>query len=514
MSTVILDGETLDLESFERAARGEKVELGESVHAAIQESRAVVEELLAKGDTLYGVNTGFGKLSSERIPVEQVNELQRNLILSHCAGVGEPLSREAVRGIMILRLNSLVRGYSGIRLAVLELLRDCLNRDVVPWVPSRGSVGASGDLAPLAHVAAVLMGEGHCLVGEGPATREAGEALRDAELKPVEYQAKEALAMINGTQLIAGVGGLALARAGRLLSQADLIAGMSLEALLGTDSVFAELVHQARPHPGQILVARHLRELLSGSELIASHRHCGRVQDPYSLRCIPQVHGAARDGWEWSVGVMEREFNAATDNPVVLRDAKRVVSGGNFHGAPVALACDTAAIALSYLGTMSERRCDKLLDTRESGLPPFLTDQGGLCSGLMIVQYGAAALVNENKLLSHSVTSDSVPTSAGHEDHVSMGPAAAFKLERLVDNLEQILASEWVCAAQALEYRRPLKFGPGTERGFKVLRTRVEPLREDRILARDLRQAKELLSEGALVGEEGLPLTVSQSKKH
>jgi histidine ammonia-lyase len=381
---------------------------------------------------------------------------------------------------------------------------ECLNRDVVPWVPSRGSVGASGDLAPLAHAAAVLMGEGFCLDAEGEKIP-ALAALQAAGLEPVEYEAKEALALINGTQLIGSVGGLALAQAGRLLVAADIIAGMSLEALMGTDSVFAEAVHRARPHPGQMAVAAHLRGLLAGSELIASHRHCGKVQDPYSLRCIPQVHGASRDGWAWSVEVFEREFNAASDNPVVLRDERRIVSGGNFHGAPVALACDSAAIALSYLGSMSERRCDKLLDTRESGLPNFLTDQGGLCSGLMIAQYGAAALVNENKLLANSSTADSIPTSAGHEDHVSMGPAAAFKLRRLVNNLEQILAAEWICAAQALEYRRPLRFGPGTERGLEVLRRRVSPLQEDRYLADDLAHAKALLSEGALCEPAELP---------
>lgn len=497
--TVILDGEKLTLEAFERAALGEQVALADSVVPLVERSRAVVDELLEAGQTLYGINTGFGKLSSERIPRDQVKELQRNLILSHSAGVGTPLSKEAVRGIMVLRLNSLVRGYSGVRMKVLELLVDCLNRGVTPWVPSRGSVGASGDLAPLAHVAAVMMGEGDCMVGPAESDRvPAASALAQAGLTPVVYEAKEALALINGTQLIGSVGGLALARAGRLLEQADVIAGMSLEALLGTDSVFGEPVHQARPHPGQIRVAAHLRELLAGSELIASHKHCGRVQDPYSLRCIPQVHGAARDGWEWSKSVFEREFNAASDNPVVVVEEKRVVSGGNFHGAPVALACDTAAISLSYLGSMSERRCDKLLDTRESGLPNFLTDHGGLHSGLMIVQYGAAALVNENKLLSHSVTSDTIPTSAGHEDHVSMGPAAAFKLRRLLNNLEQILANEWICAAQALEYRRPLKFGPGTELGYRILREHIPALKEDRLLAHDLRLAKDLLSQGAL----------------
>lgn len=495
---VTIDGENLTLEGFEKVCQGAPVVLAPEVIPKIDSSRKVVDELLESGHTLYGINTGFGKLSSERIPFEQVNELQRNLILSHSAGVGRPLKRHVVRGIMVLRLNSLVRGYSGVRLKVLELLVECLNRDVVPWVPSRGSVGASGDLAPLAHVAAGLMGEGDCTRPDG--TRiPAALALQEAELEPIEYRAKEALALINGTQLIGAVGGLALVRGGRLLHQADIIAAMSLEALMGTDSVFAEPVHRARPHPGQLRVAEHLRELLDGSELIASHKHCGRVQDPYSLRCIPQVHGAARDGWAWSKEVFEREFNAASDNPVVIIEEKRVVSGGNFHGAPVALACDTAAIGLSYLGSMSERRCDKLLDTRESGLPPFLTDQGGLCSGLMIVQYGAAALVNENKLLTHSVTSDTIPTSAGHEDHVSMGPAAAFKLDRLMDNLEQILANEWICAAQALEYRRPLRFGPGTELGFQLLREHVEPLKSDRYLANDLKTAKDLLVRGELL---------------
>ncbi|MFA5503833.1 MAG: histidine ammonia-lyase [Vulcanimicrobiota bacterium] len=495
---VEIDGETLTLSQFESVCFGATVSLANSVIPRINKSREVVDELLQQGQTLYGINTGFGKLSSERIPKEQVDELQRNLILSHSAGVGRPLKREAVRGIMVLRLNSLVRGFSGVRLKVLELLVECLNRDVVPLVPSRGSVGASGDLAPLAHVAAGLMGEGDCLAKDG-SLLPAAQALQQAGLKPIKYRAKEALAMINGTQLIGSVGGLALCRAGRLLEQADIIAGMSLEALMGTDSVFLEPVHRARPHPGQLEVAAHLRALLSGSELIESHKHCGRVQDPYSLRCIPQVHGAARDGWNWSKTVFEREFNAASDNPVVVIEEKRVISGGNFHGAPVALACDTAAISLSYLGSMSERRCDKLLDTRESGLPSFLTDQGGLHSGLMIVQYGAAALVNENKLLTHSVTSDSIPTSAGHEDHVSMGPAAAFKLARLMDNLEQILASEWICAAQALEYRRPLRFGPGTERGFALLREYVEPLRGDRALALDLKTAKTLLTSGELL---------------
>ena len=506
---VKLDGENLTLRLFEEVARRSPVELCESIESKVLKSRAVVESLLSAGDTIYGINTGFGKLSSERIAADQVKELQRNLILSHSAGVGQPLSREAVRGMMVLRLNSLIRGYSGVRPEVLTQLVECLNREVTPWVPSRGSVGASGDLAPLAHVAAVLMGEGYCMTGDG-GKRPAGEALAEVGLQPIEFEAKEALALINGTQLIGSVGGLALAQAGRLLVAADIIAGMSLEALMGTDSVFAEAVHLARPHPGQLAVASHLRALLAGSELIASHKHCGKVQDPYSLRCIPQVHGAARDGWSWSVEVFEREFNAASDNPVVLSDEGRIVSGGNFHGAPVALASDTAAVALSYLGSMSERRCDKLLDTRESGLPPFLTDHGGLCSGLMIAQYGAAALVNENKILSHSASSDSIPTSAGHEDHVSMGPAAAFKLRRLVQNLEQILAAEWICAAQALEYRRPLRFGPGTERGFEVLRTKVSPLKEDRYLADDLAAAKQLLTEGALCEPSELPMALAR----
>ena len=366
MSRVVINGEDFTLRDLENVARGMPVDIAPEVIPKIRESRNVVDELLEEGQTLYGINTGFGKLSSKRIPRDQVVALQGNLILSHCAGVGAPLSREAVRGIMVLRLNSLVRGYSGVRLEVLNLIVDCLNHDVVPWVPSRGSVGASGDLAPLAHVAAVLMGEGECLSKDGD-RRElvpAAKALADAGLNPVVFQAKEALAMINGTQLIGSVGGLALGRARRLLEQADVVASMSLEALMGTDSVFAEPVHRARPHPGQLQVAGHLRKLLSGSELIESHKHCGKVQDPYSLRCIPQVHGAARDGWDWSKTVFEREFNSASDNPVVVVEEKRVVSGGNFHGAPVALACDTVAIGLSYLGTMSERRCDKLLDTR------------------------------------------------------------------------------------------------------------------------------------------------------
>lgn len=429
-SPVQLDGRSLNLEVLEEIARGRQVAIASEVEDKVRRSRQVVDQTLAEGRTIYGINTGFGRLSSVRIAPEQVRDLQRNLIRSHSAGVGRLLRDEVVRAMMVLRINSLVQGYSGVRLRLVAALADMVNAEIYPLVPSRGSVGASGDLAPLAHIALGLMGEGRSRYRGVEC--ETAEALSQAGLSPVTFEAKEALALINGTQLMTAVGGLALNRAQRLLKSADIVAGMSIEALMGTDAVFYDAIHRARPHPGQLAVADNLRQCLGGSALVESHRDCPKVQDPYSLRCVPQVHGAAREGWRWAAGVLELEMNSATDNPVVLPDENRILSGGNFHGAPVALALDAAAIALSYVGNISERRCDKLLNPDESGLPAFLTREQGLNSGLMLVQYVSAALVNENKILCHPASSDTIPTSAGHEDHVSMGPASAYKLERLL----------------------------------------------------------------------------------
>jgi len=481
------------LEDLEQLAQPDcRLELHSSVRERALRSRQMVERVQSEQKVVYGVNTGFGRLSSVRISPDQLHELQRNLVRSHAAGVGEPLASEKVRVLMALRLNSLLGGYSGVTCDLLQAFCDLYNSGIVPYVPSRGSVGASGDLAPLSHVALCLMGEGEAYYqGELMAS---AQALTRAGLKPYRYEAKEALACINGTQLMTAVGGLALVRARRLLKLADIIAAMSVEALMGTDSHFHPAIQRVRPHPGQIASAANLRRCMQGSELVASHKDCGKVQDAYSLRCTPQVHGASREGTMFSIQLLEREINSVTDNPLVFPDEEQILSGGNFHGAPVALALDSAAISLSYLGTISERRCDRLLNPDSSELPPFLSPRQGLHSGLMLVQYAAAALASENKVYCHPASSDSIPTSAGHEDHVSMGPTAAYKLEKLVDNLEQILACEWMCAGQALEFRRPLSFGPGTEVAYKVLREIVPPWQDDRPPYRELEAVRKGLN--------------------
>lgn len=490
-----LDGTRLRLDDLEPLALGQvRPVLAPGVREACERSRRVVEEAFARGQRVYGVNTGLGDLAREPVDREFAGELQRNLVRSHCAGMGEPLPDPVVRLMIALRVNSLARGFSGVRPELLAALLALLDHGILPIVPSRGSVGASGDLAPLAHIALGLMGEGR--VRYRGREVDASEALAAEGLEPFLLQAKEGLALINGTQLMSAVGGLALARAGRLLKGADIVAGMSLEALLGTDASLAERLHTLRPHPGQEVCAANLRRCLRQSALVASHRNCHRVQDAYSLRCIPQVHGAARDGFTWAVSVLEREINSVTDNPLVFPQSGEVVSGGNFHGAPLALALDTAAVALSYLGSISERRCFRLLSNDVENLPPFLTPRPGVQTGLMLAQYTAAALASENKVLCHPASADSIPTSGGQEDHVSMGATAAFKLESLVANTEGILACEWVCAARALEFHRPLTFGPGTEAALRVLRERVSSSDADGPLAPCLEAARELIQEG------------------
>lgn len=472
-----------------------RLELAPETLERIAPARELVETTLREEKVVYGINTGFGRLSSVRVSPDQVQELQRNLVRSHSAGVGDPLPASTVRVLMALRLNSLLGGFSGVSAELIQAFCALYNSGVIPLVPSRGSVGASGDLAPLSHVALCLMGEGEAFyAGE---RMPAGRALQRAGLAPYPFQAKEALACINGTQLMTSVGGLALARAQQLVKAADVIGGMSVEALLGTDTAFHEAIQRVRPHPGQQRSAENLRRSLAHSALVASHRDCSRVQDAYSLRCIPQVHGAARDGLESSVQVLEREMNAVTDNPLVFADERLILSGGNFHGAPVALALDHAALALSYLGTISERRCDRLLNPDTSELPAFLSPKQGLHSGLMLIQYVAAALASENKVLCHPASADTIPTSAGHEDHVSMGPIGAYKLQKLVENLEQILACEWLCATQALDFRRPLTFGPGTEEAYACLREQVPQWVEDHPPYPELETARSLL--GSLV---------------
>jgi histidine ammonia-lyase len=460
-------------------------------------SRAVIERLVADGATVYGVTTGFGDLANVRIEPEQVAELQRNLVRSHSAGVGDPLPADVVRAMLLLRANALAVGLSGVRPELAELLCAMLNEAVHPVIPSRGSVGASGDLAPLAHLAAVLIGEGMADTPTGPMP--GGDALRAAGLAPIELGAKEGLALLNGTQLMTGIAALVLHDGQRLAASADVIGAMSLEAMQGTAAAFDEALIGARPHPGQVAAAAHLRALLAGSEIGASHAASPhRLQDAYSLRCMPQVHGAVRDALDQLERVLVVEMNAATDNPLVFPDG-RVVSGGNFHGEPMALAIDYAKIALAELASISERRTARLVDAHLSGLPPFLSDAPGLRNGLMIVQYTAAALVNELQTLAHPASVDSIPTSANQEDHVSMGATGALHLREVLDRAETVLAIEALCAAQGLDFRAPMRPAAGIARAHARLRERVPHLAEDRSPAPDIAAARDLLESGDLL---------------
>ncbi|MBC5825334.1 MAG: histidine ammonia-lyase [Candidatus Eremiobacteraeota bacterium] len=462
----------------------------------IRAARDLVERTVATNDCIYGVTTGFGRLKNVRIPAAEAVALQQNLVRSHSAGVGEPLSEEVVRAGLLLRANSLARGNSGVRLELIELILELLNRRVTPVIPSQGSVGASGDLAPLAHMALVLMGEGEAWFRE---RRESGAmALERAQLRPLVLSYKEGLSLINGTQIMTGIGALVLERAANICKAADITAAMSLEAYLGTDAAFDERLNALRPHAGQARVAANLRHLLRDSGIMASHRGCDRVQDPYSFRCTHVVHGPVRDTLRFAANTVEIEMNSVTDNPIVFPEDGVFISGGNFHGEPVALAMDYLAIALSELGSIAERRIDKLLDGTQ-GMPPFLTERHGLCSGFMLAQYTAAALVSENKTLAFPASVDSIPTSAGQEDHVSMGTIGARQCAQVVANLENIIAIELLEAAQALDFRAPLACGQGTAAAYSLLRSRVPHLDGDRDLSVDIATARQLLSSGELV---------------
>ena len=451
-----LDGQSLTAPLLARIAAGEGVALDEGAMALVAENRAVVDRIVAEGRTVYGINTGFGQFATVVIPPDQLQLLQLNLIRSHAAGVGEPLPKDQTRALMAARINCLLKGHSGIRPEPIHLLMECLNRDIVPVVPCQGSVGASGDLAPLAHMALLLVGEGLAWSAEGQIP--GGEALAKAGLKPVTLQAKEGLALINGTQLITSLGNLAAEKFVRLAALADEIAGLSLEALRGTRSAFDPRIHAARPHPGQIAVAERMRGILGeASEISESHKDCHRVQDAYSLRCIPQVHGVTRDALQFAGAILERELNSATDNPMIFTDTQESRSGGNFHGQYPAFACDVLAIAAADLASISERRQERLVNPAYSDLPAFLTQNGGLESGFMMAHVTSAALVSEMKGLAHPACVDTIPTSAGKEDHVSMGPIAARKLLRAVDALEQVLAIE---ARMALEGLRIIGLAP------------------------------------------------------
>jgi histidine ammonia-lyase len=446
----------------------------------------VIEQIIAENRTVYGVNTGFGKLSDVRIDPSQIRELQLNLVRSHSCGLGDPLSIEEARAMVLLRANVLALGYSGCRPIVVETLIELLNRGVTPVIPEKGSVGASGDLAPLAHLALTAIGEGEAYFENEKLP--SADALARAGIPPLQLAAKEGIALLNGTQGMAAVGGLALFRAERLARLADVAGAMSLEALKGTPVAFDERIHSARPHAGQTAVAEHLRELLQDSQIRASHLEGDpRVQDAYSLRCMPQVHGAIRDALSHARGIVETETGSATDNPLVFVDSGEVLSGGNFHGAPLALAFDYAAMAVTDLMSITERRIDRLVnpDSNED-LPPFLTSHPGPASGFMMLQIVAASLLSEARVLAHPASIDNVPTDGGKEDHVSMGMTGAIKLRAIVDLAEKVVAIELITAAEGLEYRKPLKPGRGVHNAYEAVRPRVERLTTDRSMTTDI----------------------------
>ena len=479
------------------ARRGEEVRVSDGAVSRMAASRRIVEAL-ADGEPAYGISTGFGALANTTIPADRRAALQQSLIRSHAAGMGPAVEAEVVRAMMFLRARTLAFGASGARPQVAESLVRLINAGVVPAVPEHGSLGASGDLAPLAHAALVLIGEGEVLTDDGAI--DAAEALARAGIEPLQLAEKEGLALTNGTDGILGMLCLAAHDAKHLLAVADIVAACSVEALLATDRAFAADLLALRPHPGQQASAANLRAVLAGSPIVASHRHGDdRVQDAYSIRCTPQVHGAARDTLEFVIGVTDRELASAIDNPMVLPDG-RVESCGNFHGAPVALAADYLAIAAAEVGAIAERRIDRLLDpARSQGLPPFLADDPGVDSGLMIAQYTAAALCSENRRLAAPASVDSLPTSAMQEDHVSMGWGAARKLRRVLDNLRRILAVEWVTAARGIDLRAPLEPAAGTAAAVSLLRRRVPGPGPDRWLSPELAAAERMLADEALV---------------
>ena len=502
-----LDGNGLALADGERILRGQVqiLNLTSAARKRVEQSRRCVEELLASGATLYGVNTGFGKLANERIPPQEVLALQENLLRSHAVGVGNLLSIPVSRLALALRINALAKGYSGVTVALIEALIEMFNRGVIPAIPEQGSVGASGDLAPLAHMALVVMGEGEAFVtkagdnGKRPRLQSGRAALKRAHLQPHRPQAKEGLSLINGTQVSTALLAEALVHARHLARIADVAGAMTVEATRSSLRPFDARIQELRPHPGQVACAANLRRLLEQSEVMASHADCDKVQDAYSLRCMPQVHGAFRAALDHVTRIVEIEMNAATDNPLVFAEKGEVISGGNFHGQPIAQAADLLAAAATDLASISERRIENLVNPDLSGLPGFLTPHPGLNSGMMLVQVLAAALVSESKTLSFPAGVDSIPTSANREDHVPMSTAAARKARAVVVNATRVVAGELLCAAQGLEFLRPLRAGRGAEAAYQHLREHVRPLGRDRTLHRDLEAVERLIRTGSLL---------------
>jgi len=490
------DGLTLaDLVAVARDRR--QVALTEGSETRILRARRLVERWIAEGKTIYGITTGFGALSDVAISAMNTRRLQENIIMSHAAGVGSPLSPETVRAVLVLRIKDLARGHSGIRLETVRRLIDLLNLNICPVIPEKGSVGASGDLAPLAHLSLVLLGKGEAFYNGEKIPGAA--ALKRCKLNPITLEAAEGLALVNGTQVMTAIGALSVADAIQLSQLTDIAAAMSLEVLMGSRTEFNPRIHRARPHPGQAAVADNMERIIQDSEIITSHEDCYRIQDAYTLRCSPQVHGATKDAITYARRVIEIEMNASTNNPLIFADQKDFLLGGNFHGQPVGLALDFLGIAVAELANISERRIERLVNPNLSGLPAFLVKDGGLNSGFMIAQYTAAALVSENKVLAHPASVDSIPTSANKEDHVSMGTIAARKGRTIIENARDVIAVEMLCAAQALDLFTNLKPGRGTKAAYDIIRKTITHLETDRILSADIACMRHLMQDGDIL---------------
>jgi len=490
------DGMTLaDLTAIARG--GAQAKLTEGSEKRIRATRRLVEKWVEDEKTIYGITTGFGALSDVAISKKDTRRLQENILMSHAAGVGEPLDEETVRATMALRIKDLARGHSGIRLETVQHLLALLNWGVCPVIPQKGSVGASGDLAPLAHLALVLVGLGEAFF---KGQRMSGsQALSKCGLTPIRLESGEGLALVNGTQVMTAIGALAIDSAVTLSKMTDIAAAMSLEVLMGSRTEFDKRIHEIRPHPGQASVADNMERIIQNSEIITSHKDCSRVQDAYTLRCSPQVHGATKDAIGYGRRVIETEMNSSTNNPLIFADSQDFLLGGNFHGQPVALAMDFLSMAISELASISERRIERLVNPNLSGLPAFLVRDGGLNSGFMIAQYTAASLVSENKVLCHPACVDSIPTSANKEDHVSMGTIAARQCREIVMNTENVIAIELLCAAQALDLFTNLKPGEGTLKAYQVIRQTISPLEKDRILSNDIMAMRDLIRSGKIL---------------
>jgi len=495
---IVLRGSDFLLEDLIEIARNNVgIKISPKSESRIKKARNLIDKWVKEGQRIYGVTTGFGALSEVTISYEDTKKLQKNILFSHAAGIGKHLEEDVVRAMIALRVNDFCRGNSGLRLETIEKLAQLLNAGIVPVVPEKGSVGASGDLVPMAHLSLVLIGEGEAFV-DGKKMSGA-KALKKKSITPLVLDSGEGLALINGTQFMIALGCLALHDALNLCKHADIAASMTLETLMGTRAAFDPRIHRARPHTGQIKAADNMLRLTENSDIISSHKDCSRVQDAYTLRCSPQVHGASWDAFAYVDNVIKVEMNSSTENPLIFPESEEFLSGGNFHGQPLALACDFLGIAIAELANISERRIERLVNPQLSGLPAFLVEDGGLNSGFMIAQYAAASLVSENKVLAHPASVDSIPTSANKEDHVSMGSIAARKCRDIVANTEEVIAIELLCAAQGIDLFTNIKAGDGTLAAYEVIRNRVDYMKEDRILSTDIAKVKELLKDGSIV---------------